>query len=126
MSSTAPASPGTQACDAMTCDDVRNAHCLPGINETKMRLEAPQIVQAPLLRERFRWSEVVVRDRIELSTFRFSGVRMTVQGSPCWSILPVQSAVIHGDRRRYTNMYETRNETNRSPVHGCERKIQAT
>jgi hypothetical protein len=30
---------------AMTCDDVRNADRPPGTNETKMRLEAPQIVQ---------------------------------------------------------------------------------
>jgi hypothetical protein len=42
------------------------------------------------------WSEQVVRDRIELSTFRFSGVRMTVQGSPCRSIWPAQSP---GSRR---------------------------
>jgi hypothetical protein len=30
--------------------------------------------------------------------------------------LPAQSPVADGDRRRYTNMYETRNETNRRPV----------
>jgi hypothetical protein len=42
---------------AMTCDDVRNADRPPGTNETKMRLEAPQIVQISLLRERFRSSD---------------------------------------------------------------------
>jgi hypothetical protein len=60
------------ACDAMTCGDARNADRPLGKNETKMRLETLQIVHTPLLIERFRWSELVVRDRIELSTFRFS------------------------------------------------------
>jgi hypothetical protein len=40
-----------------------------------MRLEPLQKAQEPLLKESFRCSEVVVRDRIELSTFRFSGGR---------------------------------------------------
>jgi hypothetical protein len=41
---------------SLTCDDARNADRLHEINETKMRLEALQIAQASLLRERFRWS----------------------------------------------------------------------
>jgi hypothetical protein len=61
-----------QACDAMTCCDVRNLDRSLGINETKMRLETLQTAQDPLLKKHLRWSEVVVRDRIELSTFRFS------------------------------------------------------
>jgi hypothetical protein len=63
-----------RACDAMTCGDVRNADRPLGINETIMRLDWLQIAQESLLKERFRWSVAVVRDRIELSTFRFSGV----------------------------------------------------
>jgi hypothetical protein len=41
---------------------------------------------------------------------------MTVQGLPCWSIWPAQRPPVDSDGRRYTNMYETKNETNRSPV----------
>jgi hypothetical protein len=41
---------------------------------------------------------------------------MTVQDGPCWSIDPAQHPVVVGDGRRYTNMYETKNETIRSPV----------
>jgi hypothetical protein len=40
---------------------------------------------------------------------------MTVQDRPRWSRDPAQRPVVAGDERRYTNMYETRNETNRSP-----------
>jgi hypothetical protein len=34
----------------------------------------------------FRWSVVVVRGRIELPTFRFSGLSITVQDRPRWSL----------------------------------------
>jgi hypothetical protein len=44
-------------------------------------------------------------------TFCFSGVRMTVQDRPCWSIDPAHHPVVDGDGRRYTNMNETSNET---------------
>jgi len=57
----------------MTCGDVRNADRPLGMNETEMRLELLQFVHTSLRREHFRCSEVVVRERIELSTFRFSG-----------------------------------------------------
>jgi RNA polymerase sigma factor (sigma-70 family) len=50
----------------------RNADRPLGINETRTRLESLQIAQDSLLKDRFCWSELVVRDRIELSTFRFS------------------------------------------------------
>jgi hypothetical protein len=34
--------------------------------------------------------------------------------------LACSESVVDGDERRYTNMYETRNETNRRPVTGGE------
>lgn len=40
---------------------------------------------------------------------------MTVQDGPRWSIDPAQRPVVAGDGRRYTNMYETRNETEFAP-----------
>jgi len=61
-----------QACDAMTCGDVRNPDRPLGISETKMRLEWLQIAQKQSLKVRFLLVRLVVRDRIELSTFRFS------------------------------------------------------
>jgi hypothetical protein len=51
---------------------------------------------------------------------------MTVQARPWWSIDPAQRPVVHGDGRRYTNMYETRNETNRRPVTYDESQVQPT
>ena len=65
--------PGEPACNAMTCGDVRNADRPLGINETKMRLEMLQIAHTPLRIRAFPLVRYVVRDRIELSTFRFSG-----------------------------------------------------
>ena len=50
-----------------------------------------------------------------LPTSRFSVLRMTVHGWPCWCINPAQSPVLDGDGPRYTYMNETRNETNRWP-----------
>jgi hypothetical protein len=41
---------------------------------------------------------------------------MTVQDRPYWSIGPDQRPMVDGDGPRYTNMYETRNETNRPSV----------
>src|SRR2546423_12973310 len=40
---------------------------------------------------------------------------MTVQDWPCRSIDPAQGLGVDGDGPRYTNMNETRNETNRPP-----------
>jgi hypothetical protein len=37
---------------------------------------------------------------------------------------PVQRPVVAGDGHRYTNMYETRNETNRGPVTCGGRRVQ--
>ena len=42
---------------------------------------------------------------------------MTVQDWPCRSIDPAQGLGVDGDGPRYTNMNETRNETNRPPGH---------
>jgi hypothetical protein len=39
---------------------------------------------------------------------------------------PAQSPVSDGDGPRYTNMYETKNETNRRPVTYGEGQVQTT
>jgi hypothetical protein len=49
---------------------------------------------------------------------------MTIQGSPCWSIHAAQSPVVDANGPRCTNMYETRNETNRRPITYGERPVQ--
>jgi hypothetical protein len=54
---------------------------------------------------------MVVRGVVEPPTFRFSGLRMTVQGWPCWSPAPAQGSAVDRDGLRCTNMYEIRNET---------------
>jgi hypothetical protein len=41
---------------------------------------------------------------------------MTVQDRPCWFIWPARRPLVDGGGRSYTNMYETKNETNRRPV----------
>jgi hypothetical protein len=41
----------------------------------QMRLNRPEDANLAALATNLRWSELVVRDRIELSTFRFSGGR---------------------------------------------------
>jgi hypothetical protein len=51
---------------------------------------------------------------------------MTAQGLAMAVYRPAQNTVVDGDRRRYTNMNETRNETNRSPVACGERQLQTT
>jgi hypothetical protein len=72
------------------------------------------------------FAESLVTGGRALSTFRFSVLRMTVQDRPCWSTEPAQDVVVDGDGRRYTNVNETRNETNRSPVACGERQVQTT
>lgn len=64
--------------------------------------------------------------RVEPPTFRFSGCGITVQDRPCWSIDPAQIAVVDSDGRRYTNMNETNNDTNRSLVTCGESQVQST
>ena len=51
---------------------------------------------------------------------------MTVQRGPCWFIYPAQSPAVDGDGPRYTNMYETRNETKRLPVTCADWQVQTT
>jgi hypothetical protein len=46
---------------------------------------------------------------------------MTVDDRPGWSIYPAQRLAVDGVGRRYTDMYETKNETNRRPV-TCRRE----
>jgi hypothetical protein len=50
---------------------------------------------------------------------------MTVQDRPCWSIDLAQRPVVDGDEGRYTNMYETRNETNHRLVTSGDGPIRA-
>jgi hypothetical protein len=49
---------------------------------------------------------------------------MTVQGEPSSSIYTAQNLVVDGDGRRYTNIYETTNETSHCPVICGERQVQ--
>jgi hypothetical protein len=51
-----------------------------------MRLQAPQAAPFTITKRASAQVSVVVRGRIELPTFRFSGLGITVQDRPCWSI----------------------------------------
>jgi hypothetical protein len=44
-------------------------------------------------------------------SFRFSGLRITVQGGAKGVYVPAQRPAVHANGRRCTWMYETRNET---------------
>ena len=67
-----------------------------------MRLNRPDGAQKRSSSRRFTWSELVVRGRVELPTFRFSGTRVPAGHSPS-AVLPCDpraTSVLHHDRPR--------------------------
>ena len=79
--------------------------------ETEMRLQASRIMHGVSLYVNLRRPELVVRGRIELPTFRFSVLRITVQSRPPRFIFPGPEPQTAAGVLPRTNANETGTET---------------
>jgi hypothetical protein len=89
-----------------------SAYRLNAFSGCQMRLTAPNADLTGSSTRSTAWSEVVVRGRIEPPTFRFSGLRITVQDWPRWSPCllsdPRCTPMDAGARGRRTGLATTR------------------